>query len=656
MRLAAVFLEDQNRPNRGYTVNFGANYFYEISLTEKECWVLRSKNKIFIEDFFDSEETLTNVSAIVGENGCGKTTLINELINHFSNQYRSGFSIWEKGTKTFIKDYSFYNHPIRTNKFSLEKLDFNFDTVYYSPFIDHKQPANGIDISADRYLERDLQNIRHTFDANQRVLIPDRLKRADYNRFIKFQQSSFSDSIKVKYGLLNEELYRVIFIRHEIDADLKKINFNNTPTDFREYLNSLFKQIREEYDNFNRRVSNDQERYELNKKQIKNFILMDLFCLLIRLMERSNFYLEEGKFLNETESDSIINSSLTPLEKFRYWLENYYYTKGEKNPLPHEETLEILDYLYGLIDSFKYSEDFNQLDWSNKSLYLNETELNELLNLNEKLLLALPRYYLGTKSNSLKKSVTYDDIRDLQYFISPEFASRRLSSGETAMLNLYSKIYDYFRMNVLITPIRDRKDFYLLFLDEADLGYHPSWKVSFVNSIVDFCKSFFAQFESRVQIVFSTHDALSLSDIPNTNIIYLVQNEDHFPFILESHDPSFPKKSFAANVTDLLSSSFFLKNGLLGDFAKNKIQVTIDWLEKLKIDKEKNKTGFNEPDPENKKLHRNIIDLIDEPILRYKLDEMYYDIFQDDIDKEKALDQIKSIARKAGLNDLFNDL
>ena len=61
----------------------------------------------------------------------------------------------------------------------------------------------------------------------------------------------------------------------------------------------------------------------------------------------------------------------------------------------------------------------------------------------------------------------------------------------------------------------------------------------------------------NVQVLFSTHDPLTLSDLPNQNIIYLY-NAGGMSTAIESNEN---KKSFGANVSDLLADSFFIKNG-----------------------------------------------------------------------------------------------
>ncbi|WP_299547418.1 hypothetical protein [Seonamhaeicola sp.] len=676
MRLAAVFIEDQDRESGGYTVNFGGYKHYDVIVNEGICKINATDNSVFIENLFDQNETIVNVSAIVGENGSGKTSIIYQIIEYFNGVYRQGFSIWEEKKKIFLKDYAL-NIPI--NVFGMDspeqqQLSFALDTIYYSPFLDYKLGAYGIDISADKYMERDLDNLHSTFDGNSNVIVSDRLKRSDYKRFIKFQQSDFIDIIASKFGVLTDDYYRVVFIRHKIDIDREKIQFENTPMEFRSFLNYLYSDIRKEYRDFNREFSSDSEQYELNKKQMKNLILMDLLCLLIRLMEHSNKYLLNGHFKNKERALKVQRGKLPPFEKLKYWLNNYKYSKGLEHPLPSKEVLEILGFLYNYIDRLEYNLEFNLLDWGkNKSLFFTEETLSILLNLNEKLLISLPRYYLENKTS--KDGFVFQDLSNIQSFVSTEYSTRRLSSGETAMLNLYSRLYDFFRMNILITPIMEEKDYYLLFLDEPDLGYHPSWKVSFIESITDFCSHFFGSFGSKVQIVFSTHDALSLSDIPKTNIVYLERRQEQFPNVLNSAKDITDKKSFAANVTDLLSDSFFLKNGLMGNFAKNKIQEVIDnfnfnilrnEIQDLKIHKNlKIKDLINEKEKEleeikdkftirESKYLKSVIEIVDEPLLKFKLEEMYNRAFPVELDKKMARKQIEDIARKSGLDVNFD--
>ena len=137
----------------------------------------------------------------------------------------------------------------------------------------------------------------------------------------------------------------------------------------------------------------------------------------------------------------------------------------------------------------------------------------------------------------------------------------------------------------------------------------------------------------KIQIIISTHDPLTLSDIPNYNIVYIdrIKNEKS-DIVHISEGDSKPKQSFGANVHDLLANSFFLEDGLMGDFAKDKIEKTIEWLgKKLKSIQENTDANLDEVQSV-KQYHLAIINIIDEPLLKHKLEEMYYDAFPDDID------------------------
>lgn len=616
MRLTALYIEDQNSEERGYTVNLGGFNYYKVRVGDGVCTITAKKNDVFINNFFDDNAIVTNVSAIVGNNGSGKTTLIHQLLKLLNENFVSGITIWEdeKGVG-YINRYKLGVRIIYEGC-TLKDTSKEFGTIYYSPYLDHKTGATGIDISADRYLREDLVNIDSTFDATNKVIISERLKRADYKRYIKFQKSKFAKRIIEKYGLLNDDMYRVVFIRHSISISERNApKFNETPRDFREFLIKLYKDIVREYKSLNRSISGNYERFELQKNMFKNLILMDLYCLLVRLMENHNMYLEEGHFNDNVEASKVINSNDSAENKLKYWLNNYYYSKGDNQPLPNEEVISILNFLYDYLDSLSFSsEDLLFMNWNQKSLFFDEETLFKLLDLNEGLLSALPKYYLATQNGEQN---IYDSLSELQHFVSLEFANRKLSSGETAMLNLYSRLFDFFSRNVIEIQTIKKEDYYIMFLDEADLGYHPEWKRSFVNTVLEFSKDFFNELGSQIQIVFTTHDALSLSDIPNTNVVYMHSLSPNR--ILDNDDPLRPQTTFAANVNDLLGHSFFLKDLLIGDFANSKIEYVIKWINDHRNKKaEFNRDEFNDV--------KKTISLIEEIVLRNKLTEMLNEV------------------------------
>jgi len=230
---------------------------------------------------------------------------------------------------------------------------------------------------------------------------------------------------------------------------------------------------------------------------------------------------------------------------------------------------------------------------------------------------------------------------------------KKLSFGEKSLLNLFSSFYEF---TLKKNDYLRRKEHYIILLDEADLGFHPLWKKKFISAIStvipiifeklneDIDNSNTSELEKRkTQIIISTHDPLTLSDIPNYNIVYidkLVNGKSDVLNILDDNSYR-PKQSFGANVHDLLANSFFLKGGFMGEFAKKYITSLIDEVNNIEI--------INSEKEFNSYVRK--INIIDEPFFKYKLIESLeskYSIKKHNIDSliEKKERELKELKRK----------
>lgn len=145
-----------------------------------------------------------------------------------------------------------------------------------------------------------------------------------------------------------------------------------------------------------------------------------------------------------------------------------------------------------------------------------------------------------------------------------------------------------------------------------------------------------------IQIIITTHDPLTLSDFPNNNIVYLFKNNS-ITEILDSDSKRRPTKTFGANISDLLADSFFVNDGLIGDFAKNKIEDTIKWINKNVELNNRNKESFEKELEYNKK----VISIIDEPVVKIKLSEMISELEdKNDFQMQILDDEIKFLTNK----------
>ena len=187
------------------------------------------------------------------------------------------------------------------------------------------------------------------------------------------------------------------------------------------------------------------------------------------------------------------------------------------------------------------------------------------------------------------------------------------SSGERALQNVFSwlRLPPYFD-KLFSEEFITIQDNVLVLLDEVDLYMHPEWQRLFLKQLSDGLNKEYK--DKCIQVILTTHSPLVLSDIPAGNVIYLEEHGGRCAVV------DGPAETFGADIFTLLRDSFFLKKSI-GAFAHERICEIIDKMNQLK------------KSPEDEKLwaicegYGPIIDMIGEPIIRRKLRQMYADIF-----------------------------
>lgn len=234
------------------------------------------------------------------------------------------------------------------------------------------------------------------------------------------------------------------------------------------------------------------------------------------------------------------------------------------------------------------------------------------------------------------------------------------SSGEQALQNIFSWLRLLPDFNEILgeESVRIQKNL-LLLLDEVDLYMHPEWQRRFLYELSERLKTEYP--DKHIQVVISTHSPLVLSDIPSCNTIYLDKNDDQCTLAERTDN----LESFGANLFSLLKDSFFLKKSI-GAFAYSKISEIVDHLEMLKTlnaldetiaQKHKNEQNTRIELRQRKKLmqeliknhkfkdaqafrdacwdYRKVIDIIGEPMIRGKLQTMHEALFPKDPDDDE---------------------
>jgi predicted ATP-dependent endonuclease of OLD family len=186
----------------------------------------------------------------------------------------------------------------------------------------------------------------------------------------------------------------------------------------------------------------------------------------------------------------------------------------------------------------------------------------------------LKKSIIGQKIFSLKpdeREMTFDNFFNLFYKKNKEDINRLLSEKIIILKITDEKGRDFFDLSygersifitnlILLDKIKEKNTNLIVYLDEPDLTLHPEWQRRFVDNLV----KVFSSCDKQIHFVITTHSPFLISDLPRENIIFLEDGK-------EANGLNGKKQTFGANIHTLLSDSFFMEDGLMGEFAKSKI-------------------------------------------------------------------------------------
>jgi predicted ATPase len=541
MELLFVWIENHNNiVKQGF--NFSPEFWFEF---DKEKKVLSySKREGLPNDFFG--ENIVNVTAIVGENGSGKSSFIDLLKKRdmYHNilcikDNNSNISVQYKGQILYFEN----NSKLDLCKYYNLDEDGIYDTqlpimIYYSNFLfDDPFYTSGHDISTKHLITKDnYEDINIAFEKYFKFEIHKQIK------FIS-NQNTFEIPFKLpKTIFLTPKTYN---ITKEQSDTLNKIKDTLDKAFKYKQLNFL------KYSSYIDYIYNTAKNFQDIKLQSKTDLALE------------NFYEKIYQSIN-LKTPNIIEKEIE-LE-FKNLLLNL------------EDDLTALKF-YNDFDSFlsKYSEHIRELHFP----------------------------YWGIPENIFKTEDFIEILNNEHSHKFLNFSWSNLSTGEETFLSFYSRLFG------IKDLISNTKQTYLLIIDEGEISMHPEWQKKYLKYLLQFINNYFDQ---KFQIILTSHSPFIVSDLPKENIIFLEKIKDEVgkdTGKMRVSDGVNHQNTFGANIHTLFSDAFFMQGGLIGDFAKGKIEELIKNINDLK----------------NSKMSREdilkTIDMVGEPIIKMKLQELY---------------------------------
>jgi len=549
MKLIHLQLEENYKTIPKGSYNFSNEFHVDFDISNKTISIIKNKNYIDIYN-----QSIENITCIVGKNGKGKTIFFELLImpllwrldgeSHIGKIHLLFYDKTEDKfyLQTYINNTTFWNFTFEGEEKELFKYDIvhNIKKVGTSRYSKFPLPMNIIFHSLSPF-DRIYSLIKQKLNISS-----SEIKYYDNQlRYIGIKPI-FTEEITYEYMTIINLLV-LFFYEHsnkmienlgykfkDIEVSVNEVFFTNLKFPDYESFDEREKEIIDKYLSNYTFISmyiKYQSYQEINQEFV-NAILLRYF----RLSDKKIFIKFIEEILKDFDGDDFkiyLNEKLNNLEKF---IDRKIYFESSQ-----------YQFLKTIVERKNEIFELNKLNDNEelKSL-VKENKVFELL----KILKGL------TRRDILKFSINIEKENNIIDFL-------KLSSGEKTLLsyfaNISAKINEVIEIqskDSVFKYIKERT--FMILIDEVELHLHPEWQRNFVKYMNDFF-NYPVEQKINLQFVIATHSPFIVTDIFEENIIYLGENgENEF-------------NTFGGNIFDIFKNDFYVTN-TIGAFSESIIK------------------------------------------------------------------------------------
>lgn len=550
MELVYLWVEEyKNIKNQGF--NFSPRFRCNYDDETKELEVIDKEitKEPYLKNFFGEN---INVTAIVGENGSGKSSILTEILKSVISHKTICF--FDNKTNTIYSNIKISKKSNISSFVSMSVPSFQKKSFFYHLKKDIEYPI----LDNNYAIYTDERNIFTEPNKKDNILNIESEKNRTFRKLINLVHDDFHKRTNID----------VFFNPNIIELNKNKIIEGLIKTKFEEkYLLNRYIHLKK----------------DLNIKELILFENIIYFKSLFKSYNDLHLIPKETKCfpLNNEEFLSNVDEVKKELKQ--------YHTQIKKENLLEQLEKQRKKFVRNLTaDPKQKIKIYDELEKSIR-LFHNIDEI----------IISLDTKSMKIKIDELNEK-RIEIIRSLPEFLNVDIMDRgkvsykNLSAGEKILLEIVCSIRDIINLREKNTSCEN----IFILLDEVENSLHPEWQKKLISIILSYIKDF----NINIQIILSTHSPFILSDIPKENVVFLEKGKQVYPFENE--------QTFGANIHTLLSHGFFMESGLIGDFAKSKIDKALEYLNQKVLTKEE--IDYCE----------NIISIIGEPIIKRQLQKM----------------------------------
>lgn len=636
--MLVYYLIDNKKNLKGCNLNFDSKFKFDYNKKNKSLHI--SKNNNLLENYWGNN--INSLTAIAGNNGIGKTTILGLI----KNRFLSGLNFLDETILVMKKNEEYimyYDEEILEDKkvITINNQLYNVSEIY----IKEETNVGTIEINVgsellklsvqripkgsnrDNYLK--IRNDTRLGKERSLIFYTNHWGYSRYDRFYKQYtekenldyfdlsigykidssinssrnyEEIFSDDMRVVNGVTRNNRFKIDYLYrlkereientlrylNDIDNDKKNESYLIIPEDIEigyDFLDSI---ERKEFFP----VNNDSNIYLRFEKKEDNFHLeQEIYNYIIDSKKELDLTLRESMILILVENlfsnlDLILSDKLKKLIKSK---EKGIHIKISDSVDIYNLLNDFIEIIIAEIEKEKFSENLKNIRQQTlkeraKNLIESYVDFMKYLSghfLENANFERKEGYYYemdkGTIStriikmktliiplNKMNNKFVYKLVRKYSKLTGSNrslyFTWRDLSAGETQLLNLFTNLY---------TAIKDAKyKEILILLDEVEISLHPMLQKKFMKMLVNLLNSPEIQ-NKNIQVVLTTHSPFVLSELPFNSLILL--KKDAIGSVIVQNELENFSATLGANVHELFSHSFFLTEGLIGDYAKEKI-------------------------------------------------------------------------------------